>query len=222
MRNHSVSPLRSAWAIVTPGVRFLDLLTRGDEVVPGRDGRGVHARVLVEVAAVEHHHRTRVPGHGVDRVAGHQFGALELGELRRDGVVIAQGREIDEAVGELGPEDLGLLVLDRDDVRQVGASGGTTCEGPVQDLLVAQVLHRHGHARVLLHEALGDSLQGSCSDIPAPDRDLAREVLGLGCARREAKRQRSHGSGSQHVGFLPLLLPVFGAFPNLAPQRASV
>jgi hypothetical protein len=155
--------------------------------------RGVHAGRLVEVAAVEHGHRSRVPGHRVGHAAGLQLGALEVGELRLELLGVAQLAQVGEAVGELGPEHLRLVVLDGHDVGEVGPAGRATRQHPVEDLRVAEVLDRHGDAGVRGREAFGHRLQRGGGDVPAPDRDLARQILRLGGAGQRAERQRRQG-----------------------------
>ena len=59
----------------------------------------------------------------------------------------AEGLQVDEAIRELRPVGLGLVVLDGDDVRQVGAARGAAGEALSQRRLVAHVYHRHLHVR---------------------------------------------------------------------------
>ncbi|MNZ85791.1 hypothetical protein D3C78_1045950 [compost metagenome] len=43
------------------GIGSHDLFARSDEIIPAFDGGGIYTRLFIEVAAIEHRHRTRVP-----------------------------------------------------------------------------------------------------------------------------------------------------------------
>jgi hypothetical protein len=100
--------------------------------------------------AIEHGHRARIPRHGIGLAIHLQLGALEVGELRGDLVGVAERLQVDHAVGELTPEYLGFMVLDRDDVWQTDATRRASGEHLVEYLLVAEILHGHLHVGKLL------------------------------------------------------------------------
>ena len=148
----------------------LHRLAGGDEIVPGRDLGRVDAGGLIHVAAVEHHGRAGIPGHGVDLVADGQLRQLEFREFGEEvGLLRVERLQVREAVREAGPEHLGLMVLDRIDVRHVDAAGGAAGQAAVIDRLVAQVLDRHLDVRIGLVEVGDHGLQA-----PSPPRSSSR------------------------------------------------
>lgn len=206
------------------GIGLGDLLAGGDEIVPGLDRRRIDAGLLVEVAAVEHGDRARVPWHGVDLAVHFELGALELGEHGGDLVGVAEALQIGEAVGELVPVVLRLEVLDRDDVGQALAAGGAGGQRLVEDLLVAEVFNRHLDVGVFGLEAFGvrHRLERGGGDVPAPDRHFAR--LGESRARKAQcgrDSQRGAAKFDAHMSVLPFHLLFFERLLDWGPVRLS-
>ena len=79
-----------------------------------------------------------------------------------------------EAIREAAPEDLGLEVLDGDDIGQAVATGGAGGKRLVEDLVVAEILNVHLDVGILLVEPFNRRFERTCRDIPAPDRQGGR------------------------------------------------
>ena len=142
MRKNSVSPLKSALVIDTPGLAswiFLPAAMKSSQVLIDS---GIDAGLLVEIAAVEHRDRAGIPWHGIGLVADFELGALEVGELRLDLGGIAERLQVDEAVRELAPEDSRPRNSRSIRCPAARAAGGAAGERLVEDLLVAEILDR--------------------------------------------------------------------------------